>query len=208
MKIQDIAKLLPEGISEDTLDKIVSIISKTIDAQVEKKVKVLESKVTAFLRTKIDMLKEHAEFELMESKDSAKQLKNYQEIQNLVLINAKATVGDKIAEKAITESAQITEENGLLLEELTKTLEVNKQLKNHNKILKGKAIKLTETLEKLQESEKGLVEHDVPIKSSQRSVVHSRNIVKVIEKTEKENAGIIDDNPWLTEEVIANMESI
>jgi len=53
-KVQNIAELLPEGLTEATLNEIAELVNSVINEQVEEQSRMLEAKVQAFLRMKID----------------------------------------------------------------------------------------------------------------------------------------------------------
>ena len=52
-KFDDISTLLPEGLTEDTVTEIATLVSDVISEEVENKVKDLENKVHGFLRMKM-----------------------------------------------------------------------------------------------------------------------------------------------------------
>ena len=49
-KFDDISQLLPEGLTEETVTEIASLVNDVISEEVENKVKDLENKVHGFLR--------------------------------------------------------------------------------------------------------------------------------------------------------------
>ena len=58
--IKNIADILPEGLDESTVEQIFQLVDSTINEQVAEKIGLLEARVTAYIRTKIDDLKEQA----------------------------------------------------------------------------------------------------------------------------------------------------
>ena len=62
--LKDIANILPEGLDESTVETIFELVDSTINEQVSEKIGLLEAKVNAYLRTKVDQLKEQALTEL------------------------------------------------------------------------------------------------------------------------------------------------
>ena len=56
--VKNIADILPEGLDESTIQSIFEMVDSTINEQVSDKISLLESKVNAYLRTKVDQLKE------------------------------------------------------------------------------------------------------------------------------------------------------
>ena len=55
--MKNIVDLLPEGLSEDSVTQIASLVNDVIVEEVESRVNALETKVKGFLRLKIDELK-------------------------------------------------------------------------------------------------------------------------------------------------------
>ena len=53
-KFDSISQLLPEGLTEETVSEIATLVNEVISEEVENKVKDLENKVHGFLRMKID----------------------------------------------------------------------------------------------------------------------------------------------------------
>ena len=66
--LKDIANILPEGLDESTVETIFELVDSTINEQVSEKIGLLEAKVNAYLRTKVDQLKEQALTELSEER--------------------------------------------------------------------------------------------------------------------------------------------
>ena len=64
--IKNIADILPEGLNESTVEAIFEMVDSTINEQVDEKIGLLEAKVSAYLRSKIDQLKDQALTELSE----------------------------------------------------------------------------------------------------------------------------------------------
>ena len=61
---EQIAKLLPENLSESGLEEIASIIEETVQERVDAETKSLEAKVGGFMRMKLNEMKEQAVREL------------------------------------------------------------------------------------------------------------------------------------------------
>ena len=67
--LKNIADILPEGLDESTVQAVFELVDSTINEQVAEKVGLLEAKVNAYLRTKVDRLKEQALAELSEESE-------------------------------------------------------------------------------------------------------------------------------------------
>ena len=57
-KFDSISELLPEGLTEETVEEIAALVSTVISEEVEAKIKNLENKVHGFLRLKIEEVNE------------------------------------------------------------------------------------------------------------------------------------------------------
>jgi len=62
--LEQIAKLLPEGLTESMVESIATLVHQKIEEEVNAKTEALTVKVKAFLRGQIDSLKEQAIKEL------------------------------------------------------------------------------------------------------------------------------------------------
>ena len=83
-KLENIAEILPEGISEATVAEICTLVGEVIEEQVGEQVTQLNAKVNAFLRTKIDVLKEQAMAELQEESETYRNARIFESIKSLV----------------------------------------------------------------------------------------------------------------------------
>ena len=63
-KMQSIAEILPENLSEEAVNKVAELVNEAIQEEVARQVETLSTKFHALLRLKIDEMKEHARAEL------------------------------------------------------------------------------------------------------------------------------------------------
>ena len=67
--MNNIADLLPEGLSEESVGQIASLVNDIIVEEVEDRIKNLENKVKSFMRLKIDEMKGQALAELQQDNE-------------------------------------------------------------------------------------------------------------------------------------------
>ena len=182
--IDDIVKLLPKGLSKTGINEIASLIDSVIEDRVSEEVKLLESKVRAFLRTKLEDLREIAEAEFVANDDTAQAMQVYEAIKTLVAADVESSNVDSVINSYEDENEKLAN----TVEELNSTLA---NYVGENKVLKGKVSSLNESNNSLTEQAK------LPFKSSESAfVINNENSgVKVTDPEE-------NDNMFLTEEVI------
>ena len=78
-KLEKIAQLLPDGFSETGLNKVLSLVEGAVEERVAEEVKLVEAKVSGFLRSKITALQEVARQEL-EANDEV--IRGYRRLKN------------------------------------------------------------------------------------------------------------------------------
>ena len=181
--LDKIAQMLPDGFSETGLEEVKSIVESAIQEEVAKEKKLLEAKVSGFLRTKISDLKDVAQQEL-EANDEV--LRGYRMFESIRAIVAK-DIEDRDVDSVVSkQEAQIAE--------LQESLEaVNNKLSNslhENTMLNDRVSSLNEANEQLTESAK------LPFKSSESAVVITNETDSSRPSTEAVN------NIFLTEDVI------
>ena len=182
-KLTQIAKLLPDGLSEAGLQEVLKLVNEAVADKVAAEVKLMETKVSSFLRTKIADLKEVATKEAESDDETLRGYKIFETIRAMVA----AEVETSDVDSKISQQAQELEE----LQESVRT--VNSKLTNslhENSMLSGKVERLNEANEQLTESAK------LPFKSSESAVVITNETDTSRPSPEAAN------NIFLTEDVI------
>lgn len=194
--ILKLADLLPDNVTEETMNKILGVIQEAITGEVTDRMKVLEAKAGAFIRKNIDNLKAQAQEELNEENEIYQDAMQFRKLKGFMGV-------DKVEVKApeqVKESKDLQAENDLLVEHLQTLADENVKLKRIAKAYKKKALVAESTLnESVQEVQdlKGVVSK--PFKSSEKALVLS-------EGTKGElNIASPSGNAWLSEEVLALM---
>ena len=204
-KQKTLDEILPEGLTESSVEEITKLMQDVIDERVQDQVSILEAKVASFVRANIDSLKEQAMKELELEDDTYRNAQLFETVRSLMAVEL-TEEDDSNAIKVLTnESKQMEGELGVLTKELDNVLKENGKLQTVVKVLSDKAETLEEERDSLVEATNGL--HDEmellkettkkPFKSSEKAVVVSENNVKL------ERTG--NDNQFLTEDMMKFM---
>ena len=62
--IKNIAEMLPEGLTEESVEAIAKLVNEVIKEEVDSRIKDLQNNAVAFIRSRVDDLKEQATKEL------------------------------------------------------------------------------------------------------------------------------------------------
>jgi superfamily I DNA and/or RNA helicase len=203
-KQKTLDEILPEGLSESSVEEITNLMQDVINERVQDQVSVLEAKVASFVRANIDSLKEQAIKELELENDTYRNAQLFETVRSLMAVEM-TEEDDANAIKVLTnESKQMEGELGILTKELDNVLKENNKLQTVVKVLSDKAETLEEERDSLEEAGSSLYEEmkllkettKKPFKSSEKAVVVSENNVKV-ERTR--------NNEFLTEDMMKFM---
>jgi hypothetical protein len=203
-KQKTLDEILPEGLSESSVEEITKLMQDVIDERVGDQVAILEAKVASFVRANIDSLKEQAMKELELENDTYRNAQLFETVRSLMAVEL-TDEDDANAIKVLTnESKQMEGELGVLTKELDNVLKENNKLQTVVKVLSDKSETLEEERDSLVEATNGLHEKmellkettKKPFKSSEKAVVVSENNVKV------ERSG---NNDFLTEDMMKFM---
>jgi hypothetical protein len=194
-----IVDLLPEGLSEESIEQIASLVNDIIVEEVEDRIKNLENKVKSFMRLKIDEMKEHALVELKQDNELVRNAHLFESIKSLMAVELSEADDDRAINHMLKEHEEISEERDVLIEELNKSLIANEELEQLISTLSGRLDTLEEERESLVEDLVRLEESaERPFKSSEKAQVIAENIA-----VQKKPA--YASNKFLTEEVMAFM---
>jgi len=204
-KQKTLDEILPEGLTESSVEEITKLMQDVINERVEDQVAVLEAKVSSFVRANIDSLKEQAMKELELENDTFRNAQLFETVRSLMAVELTEEDNDNAIKILTNESRQMESEHGLLTKELDNVLKENNKLQTVVRALSDKADTLEEERDSLVEATSSLHEKmeilqettKKPFKSSEKAVVVSRNEVKV------ERAG--NNNQFLTEDMMKFM---
>ena len=182
-KLTQIAKLLPDSLSESGLQEVLKIVNEAVEERVAAEVRLMETKVTGFLRTKIADLKEVARQEIESEDEVLRGYKMFESIKAMIAAEVEASDVDSTIAKQSNEIAELQESLELVNQRLTDSL-------HENNLLAGQIDNLNEQNEQLTESAK------LPFKSSESAVVITNETDSSRPSPEAVN------NIFLTEDVI------
>jgi small-conductance mechanosensitive channel len=181
--LEQIAQLLPDGLSETGIQEILGLVESSVEARVAEEVKLMEAKVSGFLRTKIADLKEVAKQEVESDDEILRGYRVFENIKAMVAAEVEASDVDSTISQQNKEIAELQESLEVVNQRLTDSL-------HENSMLCGKVESLTEANEQLTESAK------LPFKSSESAVVITNETDSSRPSPEAAN------NIFLTEDVI------
>lgn len=146
--LEQIAKLLPDGLTESMINSIAELIHEKIEEEVKLQKDALTIKVKAFIRSKVDALKEQAIKELELENDTYRDAQLFNSMK--AIFATELTSDDEANAVNLMAAEQNLTENKLeiLAGELNTVLEENKKLKSNLKVLSDKNTALESTLEK------------------------------------------------------------
>jgi small-conductance mechanosensitive channel len=208
--IEQIANLLPEGLTEDVIEKIASLVHTKIQEEVNAKTEDLTVKVKAYLRGQVDRLKEQAIKELELENETFRSAKLFE--------SAKALFVTELTPEDETAAVDLVNEenNGLerkldvLTMELDKSLRENVQLKKMLKVVSDKNTRLTESVKEAKETLAESRAINSLKLSDTAEVVSKENFQRQGKRIEERKDSVkpeTNGNKFLTEEVIRLMSN-
>ena len=201
-KIDSLASLLPENLSEEALEEIANIVDSVITEQVTERIQELEDKVQSFIRLKMDSIKEQAIRELENGDETFKNAKSFEYLKSLMAIELSEEDNESAVAIVSQEAQEIAEENQLIIHELNDALLENAKLENTLKVYNDKLALIEEQKETLQESVQHLEDVvEKPFKSNERALVISEEVDS--DATQERTQDHM--NEFLTEDVMAFM---
>tara|TARA_R100000008_G_C3550701_1_gene150240 strand:- start:202 stop:837 length:636 start_codon:yes stop_codon:yes gene_type:complete len=204
--MQNIASLLPEGLSEEAIKDIASLVSETITQQVEERVGLLEAKVNSFLRTKVDDLKNHALAELEQENPVFRNARLFESVRTMMSLELNSEDEDNAIAVVDAQKTELQEEVDVLTQELNRVLLENETLQTNVQVLSDKQGLLENSVNDLGEENANLLgeikdleaSQDKPFKSSEKALI-------VSEADEGSHQRTNNNNEFLTDEVMKFM---
>jgi hypothetical protein len=202
-KIEDIAQLLPEGITEQTIVEIAGVMQELIEERVQEEVGELSDKVFAYLSMKRQQIQESALEELHESNDIYRDAARFRELMGYMAVEHRPEYIDAESERRLSEASEIAEDNRVLASELSESLKEQERLAKTIQLLESKVSKREREIESLNESAIALAEEKEAMlfESTEQAVVITNNVDEEVEDEPLENIG----NQFLTEEMLKLM---
>ena len=143
--VKNIADILPEGLNESTVNEIFKMVDSVITEQVEEKISLLEAKVNAYLRTKVDQLKEQALAELSEENEVFRNARLFESVRTLMALELNNEDDGNALSEMTQNVGEIQEEFDVLTQQLNSVVTENEKLQNTIKVLDSK-VTMSESL--------------------------------------------------------------
>lgn len=200
-KVKDIASILPEGLDESTVESIFELVDSTINEQVSERIGLLEAKVTAYLRTKIDAFKEQALAELSEENELYRNARLFESVRTLMALELSESDEDSALSEVTGQYGELQEEFDTLVDQVNALVAENEKLQNTVKVLDKKATVAESSKLELEEEKTQLLEEVENLKaaseeefqSSEKAVVASFADKEVIEEKTHYRNEFLDD---------------
>lgn len=205
--LKNIANILPDGLDESTVQTVFELVDSTINEQVAEKVGLLEAKVNAYLRTKVDRLKEQALAELSEESEVFRNARLFESVRTLMALELNNSDDENALSEITSQHGELQEEFDVLTNQLNALVVENEKLQGTVKVLNDKVSIQESAVEELEGHKVQLLEEvenlvaarDEAFASSEQAVVVSQADVEINES--KTRTG----NEFLTDEVMKFM---
>ena len=175
-KMESLADLLPEGLTEHSVDEIAKLVDTVITERVDSEVNDLINKVNGFLRMKVDDIKQYALKELQQDDEFVRNGQIYENLKTMMSmeLNNKdhdTAISDlaNINEEAQDNISTLTSEVERLMEENQKVISIAEALSDKVELLEKEKMELAEETETLVESQQ------LPYESSEKAVMVSNS---------------------------------
>ena len=205
--LENIANILPEGLDESTVQSVFELVDSTINEQVAEKVGLLEAKVNAYLRTKIDQLKQQALNELSEESEVFRNARLFESVRTLMALELNGDDEENALSEMTEQHGELQEEFDVLTSQVNSLVVENEKLQGTIKVLNDKVSISEGNVEELEGHKAQLLEEvenlvaarDEAFASSEQAVVVSQADIEINES--KTQTG----NEFLTDEVMKFM---
>ena len=199
--MNNLAELLPEGLTEHAMDEIAKLVDSVISERVDSEVNDLITKVNGFLRMKVDDIKQYALQELAQDEEFVRNGHIYENMKSMMSIELDERDKDTAISDLVDVNEEAQENVSKLTSELDRLMEENEKLFSVTDVLQDKIKLLEQEKIDLKEEPASLVEsQQLPIESSEKAVMVSKNVDGPVTA---ENEGIL--NEFLTPEVMRFM---
>ena len=207
--IKNIADILPEGLDESTVEQIFQLVDSTINEQVAEKIGLLEARVTAYIRTKIDDIKEQALTELSEENEVYRNARLFESVRTLMSLELNTDDQENALSEMTGQYGELQEEFDVLNNQLASLVEENQLLENTVRVMDKKVSIAESTASELETEKAQLLEEvenleaakDDAFVSSEKAVVVSKADLEISEGRAHNNK----NNEFLTDEVMKFM---
>ena len=202
-KVTDIADLLPEGMSQELISEIATVMQDIISERLDEEMGMLTNKVHAFLRHQMDTIQEAALDELSESHEIYRDAQALKDIKTVLAFEIEREDLTNITEQINEDVEKVNDDNDLLTRELSETIRENTRLGRVISNLEEKMSLIYDEKEYLQESIVALEEEvSSDFESTEKAIVITENVDAPVKNI---TPSPMEGNPFLTDEVMAYM---
>jgi len=210
-QLENIASILPEGLDESTVESIFRLVDETINEQVDERVGKLEAQVHAFLRAKIDTIKEQALAELSEENQTFRNATLFESVRTLMQLELGPEDQAQAVETMTVENSDLQEELDVVTEQF------NALVEEHDKYDRTIAV-LESKIETLEAENEVYAEETQALKAKAETLSEELQAKNAEEFTSESEKGVIIpreqinedtqeevyiNNPFLTEDVVS-----
>ena len=202
-KVKDIADLLPEGMSQELISEIATVMQDIISERLDEEMSMLTNKVYAFLRHQMETIQEAALDELSESHEIYRDAQALKDIKTVLAFEIDRDDLNPVVSKVSEDIQKVEKDNELLTYELSEAIKENNRLDRVLTNYEDKMEVLSEQNSTLQDSVVNLEEEvNSDFESTEKAIIISENVDTPI--TDQRPVNTLG-NPFLTEEVMAFM---
>jgi hypothetical protein len=202
----NLADILPDNLSESTMEAIVAMVDSAINEQVNSRVSILEAKVNAFLRQKVDRIKDQALAELSEENETFRNARLFESVRTLMSLELGSDDEQSAINHVVSESSELQEEFDVLSEQVQGLVVENDKLQNTIRVLNKKLMLAEESLEDLETEKSQLLEEVENLSVINEESFRSSEKAVVISEADKEiNEERTYFNEFLNDEVMKYM---
>ena len=185
-KIKNIAEILPEGLDESTVEAIFGLVDSTINDQVEEKIGLLEAKVNAYLRTKVDQLKEQALTELSEESEVFRNARLFESVRTLMSLELNSDDEEGALSEMTNQHGELQEEFDVLSEQVTLLVRENEKLQSTVKVLDSKVSITENSVYELEDQKSQLLEEVENLEAASEDKFNSSERAVVVSQADRE----------------------
>tara|TARA_R110000822_G_C15235972_1_gene485826 strand:+ start:303 stop:947 length:645 start_codon:yes stop_codon:yes gene_type:complete len=199
--VKNIADILPEGLDESTVEAIFGMVDSAINEQVSDKISLLEAKVNAYLRTKVDQLKEQAISELSEESEVFRNARLFESVRTLMALELTSDDEDSALSEMTNQQGELQEEFDVLTDQVNQLVRENERLQSTVKVLDNKVSVTEGTVQDLEGQRVQLLEEvenleaisEEKFLSSERAIVVSTADKEINEERAQYNNEFLND---------------
>ena len=206
--VKNIADILPEGLDESTVNEIFTMVDSVINEQVGEKIKLLEARVNAYLRTKVDQLKEQALSELAEENEVFRNARLFESVRTLMALELNNNDDETALSEMTSQLGETQEECDVLVEQFNSAVEENEKLQNTIKVLDNKVSLTENAVTELSEEKEQLLNEVENLEASKEEAFVSSEQAVIISNADREineERTQTHGNEFLTDEVMKYM---